>query len=186
MKLVIFGVVAFVLGIAGSSGVMVMTAPKLPAGSDSLLAVMADSIKTHKTGGEHGAHPAPGGEHAGATQPHADSVATDPAHGAEATVAATPAPIEHVVPPTSHGLPSASATPAQQAEAYKQVGSILNNMKPVEAARILAYLSDTQVEGLLRSMGPRQSAVMLGQLPPERGAALSKRLLVPSTEGETH
>jgi hypothetical protein len=197
MKLVIFGVIAFVVGIAGSSGVMVMTSPKLPAGADSLLAAKADSLRRIP------AHPAEAGssvvapshEGAVAAAAHGDSVRTDAAHVDSAVPAAHPlqvvatatqGPVVQVVPPKP-GVAAAPAGPTaeQQAEAFKQVGSILNNMKPAEAARILEYLSDAQVEGLLRSMGPRPSAVMLGQLPPERAAALSKRLLVPAPKGAT-
>lgn len=56
------------------------------------------------------------------------------------------------------------------------------NMKPVEAARIIGYLNDMQVEGLLRSMSPRNAASVLSQLPSDRAAALSRRLLVPAKE----
>lgn len=187
MKLVIFGVVAFVLGIAGSSGVLVMTSPKLPAGADSLLAARADSLHHLKpvVQAEAGAHPATG--HSPAPTAHADSAVTPPEHAVEAAVASTHPTVEHVVPPAPvAAVGPEGPTPTEQADAYKQVGSILNNMKPAEAARILAYLSDSQVEGLLRSMGPRPSAAMLGQLPPERAAALSKRLLVPAPKGAQH
>lgn len=202
MKLVIFGVIAFVIGIAGSSGVMVLTSPKLPAGADSLLAAKADSLHQFKAhaAAAGSSSVAPPHEAAVAAAAHGDSAHTDAAHADAAhgdvsapaahplqvVATATQGPVVQVVPPK----PGVSAAPPgptaeQQAEAFKQVGSILNNMKPAEAARILEYLSDAQVEGLLRSMGARPSAVMLGQLPPERAAALSKRLLVPAPKGAT-
>ncbi len=186
MKLVIFGVAAFVLGIAGSSGVLVMTSPKLPAGADSLLAARADSLH-HLKPVPHAAASTATAAHAPVSMAHGDSAVALPGHTVEAAAASTHPTVEHVVPavvaaPTGPQAP----TPAEQADAYKQVGGILNNMKPAEAARILAYLSDSQIEGLLRSMGPRPSAAMLGQLPPERAAALSKRLLVPAPKGAQH
>ena len=187
MKLVIFGVAAIVLGIAGSSGVLVMTSPKLPVGADSLLAARADSLHRLKPVVHAGTAATATAVHVPVATVHADSAVTPPGHTVEAAAVSTHPTVEHVVPP----VPVVAAGPevptaAEQADAYKQVGSILNNMKPVEAARILAYLSDSQVEGLLRSMGPRPSAAMLGQLPPERGAALSKRLLVPAPKGAQH
>ena len=50
-------------------------------------------------------------------------------------------------------------------------------MKPAEAGPILARMSDENVEGILAQLGPRPAAVLLAQLPAERGAALSLRLI---------
>jgi flagellar motility protein MotE (MotC chaperone) len=90
--------------------------------------------------------------------------------------------VSHVPAPVEAGVHEGRSANLPDAESYKQVGSILLNMKPVEAAKIVSYLNDDQVEGLLRSMSPRQAAGVLGQLPAERAAALSRRLLVPSKE----
>jgi flagellar motility protein MotE (MotC chaperone) len=73
----------------------------------------------------------------------------------------------------------AQADPVAKAAAYKQVARVLSAMKPVEAAKVLAYLSDEEVEGLLRAVGPRQAADFLTNIPKERAAGLSRRLLVP-------
>ncbi|MCC6652351.1 MAG: hypothetical protein IT348_14460 [Candidatus Eisenbacteria bacterium] len=198
MKLVIFGVIAFVVGIGGSTGALVMTAPKLPPGADSLLAQAADSSAAHGAAGAHGAtaaapaagHAAPAGEHAAPAEAgpapggHAvtEPVAADgAAHGADATVAGHAPAIEAVrVPPAAAAGALHAASQAPDEETFKQVGSILMNMKPAEAAKIMGYLTDSQVEGLLRSMSPRNAATVLSQLPPERAAALSRRLLVPA------
>jgi Mg/Co/Ni transporter MgtE len=100
-----------------------------------------------------------------------------------ASTAGSQAPaVAHVPVPVDAGAHVAPAVHAPDADSYKQVGSILLNMKPAEAARIMSYLNDDQVEGLLRSMSPRQAAGVLGQLAPERGAVLSRRLLVPAKE----
>jgi flagellar motility protein MotE (MotC chaperone) len=63
------------------------------------------------------------------------------------------------------------------------VARILINMKSAEAAKIMAYLGDDQVEGILRSMGVRQAAMILAQLPVERAAKLSRRLMAPAPAG---
>ncbi len=73
--------------------------------------------------------------------------------------------------------------PAAKATAYKQVARVLSAMKPVEAAKLLAFLSDEEVEGLLRAVGPRQAADFLSNMPRERAAGLSRRLLVPKEDG---
>lgn len=199
MKLVIFGVAAFVIGLGGTTGGLVLTAPKLPPGADSLIAA-AHADSTHHgeaAAGEHAAAPA-AGEHAATATPEG----TPPAEGAPATEAAAhdaaAATAEHATP----GVEAATASHAPAVEpvrtmpgmaplthagepdpeTYKQVGSILMNMKPAEAAKIMGYLNDTQIEGLLRSMSPRNAATVLSQLPPERAAALSRRLLVPAKE----
>lgn len=190
MRLVIFGVVALLLGAGGSTGVLVLRAPAVPPGADSILAAHA------KAAGEgHGAEAAPAGHAAAAVH---DSAGAVPAAGEHAVAEAAP-PAEHPVeahaaaeqpretvvrPAPADGVHEGLSARAPDAESYKQVGNILMNMKPAEAAKILAYLSDPQVEGLLRSMSPRNAATVLAQLPSERAAALSKRLLVPAAREE--
>jgi len=193
MKPVIFGVLAFVLGLGGSTGVMVLTTPVRLTAADSLAIARADTT--------HGGHATPSGPLAGATHaapapaPHAAAAAPAatpaaaipagaPVTAALASTAASPAPVvTHVPAPAPAATPVvARPTNAPDAESFKQVGSILLNMKPAEAAKIMSYLNDDQVEGLLRSMSPRQAAGVLAQLSPERGAVLSRRLLVPVKE----
>lgn len=187
MKLVILGVIALVVGLAGGTGVRVFTAPPLPAGADSLIA-RADSTykaKHHSAAGSHTA--AAHGDAAHATATPAD-------HADHAAAATTPTDTHHDAPtaasavattPETTSVPGASpivdgppAIPPPGPERYKQVGNILLSMKPVEAARVIAYLNDRQVHGLLEVMGPRQAAQIMAQLPAERAATLSKRLLI--------
>lgn len=201
MKLVIFGVAAFVIGLGGTTGGLVLTAPKLPPGADSLIAAAhADSTKHGEAAaGEHAAAApaAAAAEHAAATPE-----GTPPAEGAHASEATGHEAATASVEPAPHGVEAATTShaPAEQPvrpmpgmapltrsgepdpETYKQVGSILMNMKPAEAAKIMGYLNDTQIEGLLRSMSPRNAATVLSNMPPERAAALSRRLLVPARE----
>lgn len=199
MKLVIFGVAAFVIGLGGTTGGLVLTAPKLPPGADSLIAA-AHADSTHHgeaAAGEHAAAAPAVAEHAAATPE-----GSPPAEGAPASEAAAHEAAAASVEPAAHGVEAATTShaPAEQPvrptsgmapltrpgepdpETYKQVGSILMNMKAPEAAKIMAYLNDTQIEGLLRSMSPRNAATVLSQMPPERAAALSRRLLVPVKE----
>lgn len=197
MKLILFGAVAFVLGLGGTTGVLVVTAPVPPAGADS---TAAHAPGAKPAGGPAGAHAEPASHAAAATPPvtgggtHAEPAAGPAAgaghaaDGAPAPADAQPAiarPVETVVrPQPAPGANEGRPATAPDAESYKQVGNILMNMKPAEAAKILAYLSDTHVEGLLRGMTPRNAANVLSQLPSERAAALSRRLLVPESRAE--
>jgi flagellar motility protein MotE (MotC chaperone) len=62
---------------------------------------------------------------------------------------------------------------------------VLSAMKPPEAAQVMGLLSDDEVEGILRAVGPRQAADFLANIPRERAALLSRRLLVPKPEGQS-
>lgn len=181
MKPVIFGVAALVVGLAGGTGARVFTAPALPAGADSLIAA-ADSLyrAKHAHGGDAGHESADAAHavgHGGGVPDPAPAEATAEkaaGHGIDAAVAAHAAPTAaaaeaHAQPPEADRGPFP--------ERFKQVGNILLNMKPAEAAQVIAYLDNDQVQGLLEAMGPRQAAQILTQLPAERAAALSKRLL---------
>ncbi len=182
MRLVIFGVIAFVLGLGGSTGVMVFTAPAHSRLADSLAVVRAHADSTKAHGAEtvalaHSPVPVPVTPKPDTATAHAAPIVAEPAaEGGHAPVVThvPPAPVAAAAAAPAH------ATNEPDAERYKQVGSILLNMKPAEAAKVIAYLNDDQVEGLLRSMSPRQAAGVLGQLPPERAAALSRRLLIPA------
>jgi hypothetical protein len=186
MKPVIFGVLAFVIGLGGSTGVMVLTTPVRLTAADSLAIAKADSTRA-----KHPAEAAPVAheavrEAAPAAAAH-ESSAVAPAtpeatHAAAASTEGSPAPVVTHVPPAAAAVRDPRAPNLPDADSYKQVGSILLNMKPAEAAKIVSYLNDDQVEGLLRSMSPRQAAGVFGQLPPERAAALSRRLLIPARE----
>lgn len=78
--------------------------------------------------------------------------------------------------------PASAPSPANDAAArtqgFKQLGRIFASMKAEDAAKVMALMTDDEVEGVLRSLGPKEAANMIGQLPKERAAALSRRLLV--------
>ncbi len=186
MKPVIFGILAFVLGLGGSTGVMVLTTPVRLTAADSLAIAHADTT--------HAAHlpvaapvaqaarvvkaPAPAARESSASAP----VVTPPTTAVASTAGSQAPPVTHVPAAAETAVHAVRPANSPDAESYKQVGSILLNMKPAEAAKIVCYLNDDQVEGLLRSMSPRQAAGVLGQLAPERGAVLSRRLLIPAKE----
>jgi len=92
--------------------------------------------------------------------------------------AASKAP-EPVTPPvTPARLASVLSGPVRiEVRSYGDVAKILVNMKPKDAGQILARMNDDNVEGILNTLGPRQAAVLLTQLPAERAAALSLRLI---------
>ena len=76
-------------------------------------------------------------------------------------------------------------TPAAPADAetsespvdYRAFSRILMAMKAEEASRIMAHLSDDQLEGVLRSLGTRHTAEILSLLPTDRAVRMSLRLL---------
>jgi hypothetical protein len=184
IRLVITGAVVFVVSLAAGAGITVMKAPppkpaaadstlvradSAPAGRDSLIAVSAPPDT----------HAAAAGKPA-APETAARAVPVTAAHAAAESVrtAATAAPAP-LAPPTHAAAPSVAALAASvgDAEGYKQVARVLSNMKPADAAKILAYLTDDQVEGVLRQLGVRQAASLMSVLPVERAAAMSRRMI---------
>ena len=173
MRLVLFGAIAFVLGMAGGTGFVAMRPPaKGAAGADSLQAANADSADVAR-----------------------DSIA---AHAAkpEAKPAAAPVELAGVAPAAlamTHAAVAAPAGPATSsrqaapdpaildggalADSCRAVSKILSTMKPADAAKIMNHLSDDQVEGILRASGVRQAGVLMAQLPPERAATMSRRFI---------
>lgn len=71
---------------------------------------------------------------------------------------------------------------AREAEALAQqtldrLSKIFSEMKPGEAADVLSYLSDGEIERVLLGIRERDAAAILAQLEPERAAAVSRRVL---------
>jgi hypothetical protein len=167
-KAIIGAVLAFLISLGGTTGYLVQsyTPPVVPP--DTLAAKgdssRADSVPTGT--GDTGSAPAAAHDSAG------PAIADAPARS---MAAAGP-----TVPPAGP-----TADPIAQAGAYKQVARVLSAMKPPEAAKVIAFLSDDEVEGLLRSVGPRQAADFLTNIPKERAALLSRRLLKPKPVGAT-
>jgi len=172
MKMIVFGAVAFIVGLGATTGVVVMRAPAPKVAADST------RVETTAAAAEAPTH---------TVETVANATQDDSAHSAtpRTETAAPVAGDEHAAAPETGGHTGASDAPADpREEEYKQVGRILINMKPADSAKILAHLSDAQLEGIIRTMGVRQAATMLGQLPAERAAAMSRRLLVPAKGGK--
>jgi hypothetical protein len=184
MKIVIMGLVAFLVSLGGTTGALVMKARKAqPAAADSVAhhdstSAAADSAPTHLAAESHdtaGAAPladpsVPANHHDSAAH-GADVVeASDTARSSGATQAVLAAK-----PPAPGGVAPDAAR--REASSYKQLARIFANMKTTDAAKVLAYMSDEEVEGVLRQLGVRPAAGLLAALPKERAAALSRRLL---------
>ena len=177
IKAVIAGVIAFALSLGGTTLVMVRRAPApapVAAAKDSTTAKDSARVK-------------PGSKASPAGKPSADHAGADSAHGPDSTakpdVAAAMAP--EAIPPsaiTPVRNTKPPVDPVAKAAAVKSVARVLSAMKPPEAAKVMGLLSDDEVENILRAVGPRQAADFLTNLPKERAAALSRRLLVPRTQ----
>ncbi len=81
----------------------------------------------------------------------------------------------------------AAVKPAVDPRGAREVAKILITMKPKAAAEIIAKLTDDEVENIVRQLNAKQVATLLGSLPQERAALLSRRLLTPTagTRGGT-
>ncbi len=172
MKIIMMAVGAFVLGLGGSTAAVFMTAPVKPApgaAADSThsAAVAGAGATAHgaATDSTHATHAAIS---PAAPQPAEESSIAE--HGANATDSHAPTGLPHLAG-------DASLASTESPAGYRQVARVLSSMKPADAAKIAAYLTDDQVEGILGQLGVRQAAGLLTELPTERAAALSKRIM---------
>lgn len=169
MKLPLFAFLAFAIGIAGGTGFGVMRAPKPVPVAD------ADSAKV---AGKHSQPDAVVAAASGLTPvPVDDSTRAAHADSAHAPGESAPGVIPSIQAAVTAQAVAAQAMAAREPKDFKSVALILTNMKPTDASKILAFLGDDLVEGIIRSLGPRQAAVLLVQLPPERAATLSRKLI---------
>ncbi len=185
MRLVLVGVVAFLVSLGGTTGALVMKARKVhAAAADSVAhhdpaAAPADSVAVHVA-----AEPRDTAGAAPLADPAQAAIRRDSAgrHGNGGVAVDSSRPSD----PTQSVLAARSSAPAGavspeasrlEAASYKQLARIFANMKTTDAARVLAYMSDEEVEGVLRQLGVRPAAGLLAALPKERAAALSRRLL---------
>jgi len=177
MKLPILGVIAFALGVAGATGAVVMLGPKpevLPAAHDST-ATKADSLVK------------PDSAHAKSDS--AVHQASAPAHETSETSETTAVTGTHTPSASSvSGTPPAAAVlPAPGTTApgrdFAKLARLLSAMPAPQAAELLGFLDDNDVEGVLRALGLRQAVGIFGALPKPRAAIMSRRLLVPQSVG---
>jgi hypothetical protein len=192
LKLILMAVGAFVIGLGGSTATIVLRSPAkttATAAADSLARTRADSLAHAANRGPETAQAA--AQVAATPQPATTTPAASPdsAHGAPAAATAHGTPAAVTAAPGRTPGPDAPRSPSATAVAgaslastdspagYRQVARVLAGMKPVDAAKIVAYLSDDQVEGILGQLGVRQAASLLSQLPTERAAALTRRIM---------
>lgn len=171
MKVIMLAVGAFVLGLGGSTAAVFMTAPVKPAPS-AAAATHGGAVQgagapagAAATDSTHGAHAGPQ-----PASPEPAEQSTIAQHGANSTEVNAAAHLAKLSNTASH---ASTESPA----GYRQVARVLSSMKPADAAKIAAYLTDDQVEGILGQLGVRQAASLLTELPTERAAALSKRIM---------
>jgi len=198
MKPVLLGVAGLLLGLGGGTGVTMMKNKKLQAQVAGVAAEAADKAEkkphaaapgdsTHAADSSHAASPAD------TTTAHAEpeagipSAALAPAKPADAASAPEPkAPVaaSTAAPAMGKGeirparAPAAKPDSAQRAAGFKQLARIFGSMKAADAVKVMGLMTDDEVDGVLRSLGPKQAADLMGQFPKERAAALSRRLLV--------
>lgn len=67
--------------------------------------------------------------------------------------------------------------PAVTDEGARRLARVFGAMRASDAARVLAELSDPEVEAILIKLGDRQAGQILSTFPPDRAANLSRRVL---------
>lgn len=197
------GVVVYVVALALGSGLgafgmgaynAVVVGVELPA--DSL--AVADSTEHSEDGETDSSETEPppaevvdaGGEAGGEANPD-DPLPADPGSATEASGAegdpeeaggaggAVPAGGAEVTPPDPVAqLPAPDPDSLARAqENYRRLAQLFSNMKPEEAAPVLAQLDDSQLVGILLAMQGRSAAPILAEMDPARAASISRRVL---------
>ena len=183
MRVVILGVVAFLLSLGGTTGALVMKARKAAAIVADSLAAHPDSAAAHadsaKVKGDSSAsHPAAVVAHADSARPLPDPTHAAPDSAARGDSTSSGAATSSLgASPTGHEAPLSAEATGPKGAAYKQLARIFSNMKTTDAAKVLAYMSDEEVQGVLEQLGVRPAAGLLAALPKERAAILSRRML---------
>jgi|CXWL01.1.fsa_nt_gi hypothetical protein len=166
MKIVVIVPVALLLGLGLGTGAGRMLHPPEPA------AAASDSA---------------GGEHPDSLTPEAAPVEAGKApeaepqpvaHAAESTVTPmTPVPLD------AGGTPPPSASPVGAKSAdVERMAKIFNRLGAQDAAALVGQMSDSELEGILRTMDVAKAGDLIAALPKARGATLSKRLLTPAAK----
>jgi len=174
MKLALIGIGLFILAAVGGATLTVVRAPHRPPRP-------AHAAPAGETTQESRAHPPARGD--SSVTRDSTRVVPPPASGTGTREGPTPPRSETVVAAAPPPMLSAPADTQAAALSYGQVARMLTNLKPAQAAQIMQYLSDDQVEGILCSLAVRQAATLLAQLPSERAAALSRRLMARAPGG---
>jgi hypothetical protein len=173
MKLPFLGAIAFVVGTAGASGAVVMlgkkpetaTAPHDSTGTAADSTARTDSVHAAPDSAVH-------------------QLKTPTPQASETTAVVVPASASPgSAAPSAPSAPSVSlASPPRD---FARLAKLLSAMPAPQAAELLGFLDDGDVEGVLRALGLRQAAGILGALPKPRAAIMSRRLLMLPSVGES-
>ncbi len=164
MKLIIIGGGGFLLAL----GVSTYLGMQRPAAEPDGVVPLASADSTHVPVPEHAREDTTEG-----IQAAVPSETHPPDSAAVAPVPAEQSPPAPVVP-TDTAVPD----PPE-----KQVGRILAQMKPADAAGILGFLGDEEVARIFCHLGVRQAAALMEQIPAERAATLTRSALHRGTPG---
>jgi hypothetical protein len=189
MRLVVLGMVGFLLSLGGTTGALVMR-------SKAATQAAADSVKLHPDSTSHdssraqqpaGAARRQAGRASDAAQPQPAPAPTRAGPAAAAGLVDSSPRSGEPAPAVAQPLPDGlhATTVGGQAAAvrggadlsFRQLARIFSNMKTTDAVKVMAYMSDDEVQGVLEELGVRQAAGLLAAFPKERAAALSRRLL---------
>jgi hypothetical protein len=193
MKPVIVFVLAFVVAAAGGTGAKVMmTKPAAKAASDSSKSdsTKADATKDESAkpaldstrtdtaivaSGEQAKSPADSGHLAAPAAPAAPAPVVAQAGKPVAMPVGLPMAKQQVATPTTAPTnPSVARAPAVPDTVERRLAKVFTSMDAKQAAKVLEHMSDGDVEIILGYVGVKQAAAIMGALPPERVATLSK------------
>lgn len=168
MRLMIFALVGLVLGMGAGGGLGGLRA------KNRILEVRADSVEQALADSALAASHVDADE---AVDGHGEELPVLPAGLAEPTETDGPAGAEDAATPPAGAGPAAEASDETDAAALKRLGRIFMAMKPQDAAEVLNYLNDREVEAILFQVRDKEAAEILGHFPADRAAILSRSVL---------
>ncbi|MFB3908863.1 MAG: magnesium transporter MgtE N-terminal domain-containing protein [Candidatus Eisenbacteria bacterium] len=196
---IVIAAVVFVVALTAGTGARLMTAPKgqpgaAGAGADADAGAVAETDLAAAGAPVTEVKPSVDAELGGAetaavaAEEEAEKMAEETAAATSAETASEPQAQRAASAESAAAAQPVSSGPAEPAAApgtrYKQFAKILNNMKPADAAKLLAGFTDEQVEEILHAVGARKAADLLARLPEDRAARIGRRLLPGATEEE--
>jgi flagellar motility protein MotE (MotC chaperone) len=108
------------------------------------------------------------------------------ASAAGKAAASPPRPAASATPvAAAHKAVGARASNVHQIAAFKRLGKVLAAMKPEDAVKVVAYMHDDEIVGILSQLAPKDAAALLTALPQERAGTLGRELLAASMASDT-
>ena len=149
----------------------------LPPDPDSV-SMEGDSV-THDSAAAEEIHPV--AEEAAATEPEVPEEKGAVQGAAQGAADSASTPVASPVP-TEGGSTGSASVPKRAAvplnpEGAKKLAKIFGAMKAVDAAAVLAEMTDEEVEAVLGQMNDRTAAPILVNFPADRAAKLSREVL---------